>query len=141
KSAQYRVLVLTLIAGEGWKRLGHKSSGRLQKGLEADVQTQAILETIQRGQLVDEHGPQGEAAGVDQPLSGHLTMPVEDAFERLIDVLNRPRAPLVKEAPDFDSVIGMGIGAIVSRDEDPSRWLASQADVRGVVVPIPQHVA
>ena len=41
-----------------------------------------MLVAVPQGQLIDEDGAESEAAGVDQPLRRHLTMHIEDAFER-----------------------------------------------------------
>ena len=54
---------------------------------------------------VENHGPQGKPARVDHALGRHWAMGVNNAFARLGDVRDGPRAPLVKAAAHFDPVV------------------------------------
>jgi len=40
-----------------------------------------VLVLVQQGQLIDQDGSERETSSVEQPLSGHLALPVEDALE------------------------------------------------------------
>ena len=64
-----------------------------------------MLVPVPQRELIDEHGAQGKAAGVDQPLGRYLTMHIEDSLELFIEIFNRVRAQRVQEATHLVSLI------------------------------------
>jgi hypothetical protein len=86
-------------------RPGHKSSGGLEEGFEADTQFKAILKTVQQGELVDENCPQHKPLGIDQALSRDLAVTIKDTFEVLIEVFDRNGTELMQDTPHLLAVV------------------------------------
>src|SRR3954470_7222467 len=95
-------------------RTGHNSRC-LEEGFETGTQVLVVLVLVEQGHLVDQDGSECEPSSVDKPLSGHLSLPVEDALELPIEVLYRPRAQLVEDAPDLHSRVRVRVRSPVSR--------------------------
>src|SRR5215207_5577960 len=93
-------------------RPGHKASGGEQARFEADAEGLPVLEPVEEGELVDEHGTEGEAAGGLQAADGDLGVTAEDRLEVLVEVLNRQRAELVEDAADLHAGVVVRIGAV-----------------------------
>jgi hypothetical protein len=93
-----------------------------------------MLVLVQQGQLVDQDGSECEPSSVDQPLGGHLALPVEDALELPVEVLYGPRAQLVEDAPNPRSGIGARVRSSMPRShQDTPLALAQFAHLGGVV--------
>ena len=91
-------------------------SGCLEKRFQTDAEVQRLFLPIPQRELIDEHGAQGKAAGVDQPLGRYLTMHIEDSLELFIEIFNRVRAQRVQEATHLDPIIRMRIGTAARGD-------------------------
>ncbi len=77
-----------------------------------------MFEPVQQSQLIDEDGPQGEAPGVNQAARAFgLPVRLEDALEMFVEVLKGHRAQRVEDVPDLDAPVGMGVSAVVRRDQ------------------------
>src|SRR3712207_6400845 len=99
-------------------RHGHKWSGGFEKGFQADAEVEAVLVTVPQGQLVDEHGAERPALGVEEPFGRHLSVAIEDALELLVQIFDGSRAQLVKDATYVHSIIGVRVGAAPSGHDD-----------------------
>jgi len=77
-----------------------------------------VLEPIEQGQLIDKDGAERKATGVNQALGRHLPMSVKDALEMLIEVFDRQRAQLMKDATNFHARVGMRATAILTGDQE-----------------------
>ncbi len=119
-------------------RLGHKSSCRLQVGLEADSQIVAVLEAMEQRQLVDQHSAQDKALGRDKPSCWDLAETVEDGLELGVEVLYGVRAQLMEDATDLDAVVGVRVLAPFGSNQQPSLGLAQFEQFGVVVLDIPQ---
>ncbi len=62
-------------------RPGHKSSGGLQEGFEADIEVKPMVEAVEQRQLVDEGSAQGKALGVAHAVGGDRAMDAEDPLD------------------------------------------------------------
>ena len=106
----------------------------LQEGLEADAEILAVLEPVEQGELIGEHGAEGEAPGADEAAGRDRAVHAEDALELAVEVLDGVRAELVEDAADLDAVVGVGIGAPAGGDQEAAGPGAAVADGRVVVV-------
>ncbi len=70
-----------------------------------------MLKAIPQRELIDEDGPEGEPASIAQARGRHLAMTIEDALKLFVEVLDRQRAQLVKEAAHLHPVVGVGVSA------------------------------
>ena len=66
-------------------------------------------------------------------------MSIEDAFEVFIKIFHGNGAQLVKDAPDLDPIISVGIASILGRHEKPIRLVTVLAQFGGIVMAITQH--
>ena len=66
-------------------------------------------------------------------------MPIKDAFEMFMKIFHRDGTQFVKDAPDFDPIVGVGITSIFGRHEEPIGLVTVLVQFRGVVMTIPQH--
>src|SRR5439155_11666401 len=95
----------------------------------------------QQRQLIDKHTTQCEAAHTHQAAHMHLGVPIEDALEVLIEVLDSQRAQLVEDTPHLSTHIIPGPLASVSSHQPPPFEGAYGSQQRGVVVLVSQHIA
>ena len=65
-------------------------------------------------------------------------MSIEDAFEVFIKIFHGNGAQLVKDAPDLDPIISVGIASIRGGHEQTVSLLTVLTQVRRVVMAIPQ---
>jgi hypothetical protein len=68
-----------------------------------------MLMTVQQSQLIHENGTQCKTTGGHQPTSGYLSMPIKDAFEVLVEILDCHRAQFVEDASHFYSIVIVGV--------------------------------
>src|SRR5437762_3689301 len=97
--------------------------------------------TIQQRQLINEYSTQSKAAGGNQSTSAYLGVPVKDAFEVLVEVLDCQRTQLVEDAPHFPTRVILGSLASVGSHQTPFLEHAYSSQHRRVVVLITQQVA
>ena len=71
--------------------------------------------------MVDKDRTESEALGVEQAFSGHLAMPVEDAFEMLVEVFDGQGTEFVENAAHVYPGIGMRIRSILGSDQETTR--------------------
>jgi hypothetical protein len=69
--------------------------------------------------VIDDHRAQGNAAGSAQPLGRDLAVRVDDALERLVQVLNRARTPRVHHPTHAGSGVWLGRRATPGGDHAP----------------------
>ena len=93
-----------------------------------------VLEAVEQGELVEEDGAEGEAAGPGEAARGDGAVGVEDALELAVEVLDGERAELVEDAADLDAVVGVRVGAPAGGDQEAAGAEAMVADGRVVVV-------
>src|SRR4051812_10796300 len=108
-------------------------SGGFQEGFEADAEILLMFEAIEQGQLVDEHGAEGEALGAGEAAGRDRAVGVEDALELAVEVLDGVRAELVEDAADLDAVVGVRVLAPSGGDQEAAGPGAVVADGRVVV--------
>src|SRR5438270_7645791 len=87
----------------------------------------------------DEYGSEGKPSGVGKPLGGHLALPVEDALELPVEVLYRPRAQLVEDAPDLHPRVSAWVGAVSRGHQDAILAFATLAHLGRIVVGVAQN--
>src|SRR5688500_3004459 len=88
---------------------GHKSLGGFEKGFQANAKVQAVFVSIPQCELIDHHRTKCETTRVGQSFGRHLTVRIEHALELLVQVLDRPRAQLMKHPSHLNTTISMWI--------------------------------
>src|SRR5215210_6999849 len=116
-------------------------SGGFEEGLEADAEILLMLEAIEQGQLIDEHGAEGEAPGADEAPGWDRAVHVEDALELAVEVLDGEGAELVEDAADLDAVVGVRVATTPGGDQEAIGSGAVVADGRVVVVGVAEDEA
>src|SRR5437764_4780347 len=92
-------------------------SGRPKEGFEAHPEVRTVLMALEQTQLIDKDGAQGKTLGGHQAARGDLLMPVKDALELLVEVLDGHRARLVQDAADLDPRVSVWIRATRGGDQ------------------------
>jgi len=72
---------------------------------------------MEQNELIDQHRAEDVAAGRDQAVGGDVAGETEDILEVRVDVLVGAGTQLVKDAADFDAIVGVGIRATRGRDQ------------------------
>lgn len=116
-------------------------SGGFQEGFEADPEVLSVLQAVEQGHLIEEHGAEGEALRTGEAARRHRAMRVEDALELAVEVLDGDRAQFVKDPADLDASVGMRIGAAAGSDQEATGGGAVVADGRVVVLGVAQDEA
>src|SRR5207248_2050573 len=99
-------------------RPGHKSSGGLEKGFEADIEVEAMLVPVEQRHLIDEDSAQGKALSVAEPFGGNRAVDSEDAFEMLVEVLHGQGPQLVEDPANLDPAVCVGISPASGGHQD-----------------------
>ncbi len=63
-------------------------------------------------------------------------MPIKDALEMPVTIFDRSGTQLVKDAPDFTPVIGMGIASILGGHEQSVGLLAGLVQIGRIVMAV-----
>src|SRR5688500_14103908 len=109
-------------------------SGRFQEGFEADAEIQLVLEAVEQGDLVQQHGAEGEALGADEAPGRDGATGSEDGLELAVEVLDGEGAEFVKDAADLDAVVGVRIPATAGGDQEAVGRCAVRMEGRVLVV-------
>src|SRR3954470_13879714 len=96
---------------------------------------------MEQGELIDEHGAEGEAAGAHEPAGRDGAVGVEDALELAVEVLDGVRAELMEDAADLDAVVGVRVATTPGGDQEAVALGAVVADGRVVVVGVAEDEA
>src|SRR5260370_25548515 len=99
-----------------------------------------MLITVQQCQLIDEHTTQSKAASGNQAFGRHLGVSVEDAFEMLVEVLDREGTQLVENASHLAPCIIALTAASMSSYQPPLSEHTHSPQHRRVIVLISKPI-
>src|SRR5260370_14576229 len=100
-----------------------------------------MLITVRQCQLIDQHTTQSKAASSNQSFVRDVGVSVEDAFEMLVEVLNREGTQLVEDASHLPTCIIARTAASMSSYQTPFSEHTHSPQHRRVVVLISQQIA
>src|SRR5215207_6489699 len=100
-----------------------------------------MLMLIEQDQLIEQHGSERQELAAAQALDGHLAAPLKEVLEEAIEGFDRLGAQLMKDPPDFDPAIGMGIGPPARGHQFPVVAATLRPQLWGIVMLIAQDIA
>ena len=80
-----------------------------------------MLVPIPQRELIDQDRTERKPPRVDQSFGRHLAVDSKDAFELLVQVLDRARPQFVEHPPHIDTIISMRILSTLGRYDHPIR--------------------
>jgi hypothetical protein len=96
---------------------------------------------MQQRQRIDEDRAQNKPASCEQPARRYLAVAVKDAFELLVEVLNRPRPQPVEQATHLDARIGLRVAPRLGRHQHPFVDRAEVLQVRVMLALVSEQEA
>ena len=75
------------------------------------------MRLIEQDELIKHHGAESQELAAVQAFDWHLPAPFKEVFEQAVERFDRLGAQFVKDPPDFNSAIGVRIGATARGDQ------------------------